>query len=86
MPLKILTNLTGSVSKKKTFVEPRGVLQTVHDEPKPGFFRHATLGHGGVVIKRRTADAKGNITEIGVAIPMEELIALAEAHEPLLVP
>jgi hypothetical protein len=67
-----LTNLTAEIDSTSEFCESRGILHTVHDEPVRGFFRRASLGASGLVL-RRGDDA--------VAIPMAELWKLAEQHE-----
>ena len=72
-----LTNLTAEIDYASEFRESRGILHTVHDEPVPGFFRRASLGASGLVL-RRGNDAVG--------IPMAELWTLAEQHEPALKP
>jgi len=72
----LLTNLTAEAGEA-TWVEPRGILQSVHDEPVTGFFRNATLGAAGVVLKRG---------DRSVGIPLAELFKLAEAADPAFVP
>lgn len=69
--MKLLTNLTGETTEQN-WNEPRGILQSVHDEPKPGLIRRMTLGAGGLMFNR------GNIK---VGIPMADLIALFEKAE-----
>ncbi len=70
--MKVLKNLTGELVETD-YREPRGILQQVHQEVAPGFFRLACLGSAGLVLKRGADTA--------VAIPLEELWKLAEAHE-----
>lgn len=74
--MKILTQLSAT-STDGTFTESRGILQSVQDEPKPGFFRLVSLGGDGVQI--RHADKV-------VAIPLSELLTLVQTHEPGLIP
>ena len=74
--MKILTQLSATPIEAQ-WTEPRGILQAVHDEPVPGFIRSASLGAGGVLIK------KGDAV---LGIPLAELFRLAEAHEPAMIP
>lgn len=57
------------------FVEPRGILQCVHWEPKRGFICRINLGEAGLVMTRGKDQ---------VAIPLEEIAALCAAHNPAL--
>lgn len=70
----VLTHLTANKTQAP-FNEPRGIVQVVADEPSPGFIRKVSLGAGGLVISHG---------ENKVAIPLAELLALAEKHEPAL--
>ena len=75
--MKIIGNLTAENVTEGDLPETRGVITAVHDEPVSGFFRSIKLTGDGIVI------AKGNAA---VAIPLAELLKLAEAHEELLCP
>ena len=70
--MKILTQLSATLTEAE-FIEPRGVLQVVHAEPKPGIHVQISLGGGGLIIRRR--DAK-------VGIPLAALLQLAGEHCP----
>jgi hypothetical protein len=72
----LLTELNATAAEGQ-WTERRGVLQSVHDEPKPGFFRTVTLGPAGVLVKR--GDAL-------VGIPLADIIKLAAAADPRLNP
>lgn len=75
--MKILSNLKATATEG-AWTEPRGILQTIHDEPAKGFFRKATLGAGGLILERDKNTAVG--------IPLAELFALAAKFEPGLLP
>lgn len=74
--MKILTQLTANASERD-LPETRGSITAVHDEPVPGFFRQLRLTGTALVISRR---------DRAIAIPLPELFALAELHEPALTP
>lgn len=74
--MKIITTLSGTASEAD-WTEPRGILQTIHDEPQPGFFRRITLGGAGIVVRRG---------EHAIGIPLAVLLQLAEQIEPALAP
>ena len=74
--MKTIENLVGT-SEDKPFNEPRGVITGVHDESYPGWFRRVSLGSAGLQV------TKG---DVGVVIPLDALLKLAEAHEPGLRP
>jgi hypothetical protein len=57
--------------------EPRGVVAQVCDEPVKGFLRKVQLGEAGVTIRQGKAV---------VGIPLAQLLKLAEAVEPALLP
>jgi hypothetical protein len=70
--LPLLTNLSGTVAAGE-FIEPRGILTTVHHEGQPGVFVKVQLGEGGLIIRHRQA---------AVGIPLAELLALAAQLTP----
>jgi hypothetical protein len=72
----VLENLS-AMRSELAYHEARGILQTVHEEPVPGFFRRATIGPAGVVLSSGDAE---------VAIPLAELFRVAAVHEPRLNP
>jgi hypothetical protein len=74
--MKQLTNLKADVADAP-WLEPHGIISTVHDEPRPGVFRQVQLGGAGLTIRH-------NKTVVG--IPLAAIIALAETAEPLLNP
>lgn len=74
--MKQLTELSATASEAE-WREPRGVIQTIHDEPVKGFFRRITLGAAGLVIRCKAGE---------VGIPLDALLKLAEQHEPKLRP
>lgn len=72
----ILTHLKATPAAGE-IQEPRGILTTLYDEPVPGFIRHVKLGSAGLVIRTGLAT---------VAIPLPELLRLAEEADPALAP
>lgn len=78
-----MIQLTGlqpeKISPAATFQKARCITSAVHYEfpDAPGCFLHIHLGNEGVTVGHG---------ESLVAIPLEELIALAINHEPRLVP
>lgn len=75
--MKIITQLSGE-STDGLWAERCGWRQVLHIESQPGHFRQAMMGSAGLVIQ----DTQGH----AVAIPLAELVALAEQHEPKLLP
>jgi hypothetical protein len=74
--MKTLTQLSATV-EDLPYHEPRGILQSVHVEPQPGFFLRVELGAAGVRVRRGNA---------AVLLPLASLVALAQEHEPELIP
>ena len=74
--MKILSKLSAAESIEATWTEPRGgVISAVFDESEPGVIRRITLMGGGIIINRG---------DVRVAIPLEDLLTLAEKCEPAL--
>lgn len=74
--MKTLTNLTAKAADSK-FEHAPGHRHSIGEQPVIGYARAAQFGQAGVVF------TNGNYS---VAIPIEELWALAEKHEPGLKP
>lgn len=72
-----LSNLTASPdAAAKEISGPRGVTSAVHFELSPGAFVHVLLSAEGLIVRHG---------DIGVALPLHEIITLAVLHEPRLV-
>lgn len=72
----ILQNLTASPSSGE-WTEPRGNVSAVHHEVAPGCLVYVTLGVAGVSVFHG---------ESKVGIPLDAIIALAQAHDASLKP
>ncbi len=78
--MKVITELKGMVNPTAVYTEERGTVQSVHCEPQPGFFLRVQLGSAGVTVRRPS------LPDAVVAIPLAEILALAEKHDPRLAP
>ena len=67
-----IKKLSGTV-EDAAWNEPRGVLQSIYDEPAPGVIRRVSLGEAGLILQRGDKCC---------GIPLSDLIALAEQHLP----
>ena len=74
--MKTLTNLAATLTETN-YTEPHGVRAAVLHEPVEGWFVQVRLGSSGVTVDHGPWK---------VAIPLAEIIALAELHEPGLKP
>ena len=74
--MQLITNLTGNLNEGH-YVELRGHITMLHDEPVSGFFRIASLGEAGLVFSRGPDR---------MAVPISELWKLVEAHNAAFVP
>jgi hypothetical protein len=74
--MKTLTQLTAT-PVDTDYREPHGVRSAVLHEPVDGWFVHIKLGGAGVTISHGK--------DI-IAIPLAELVALAQQHAPELLP
>jgi hypothetical protein len=70
----VLTQLTAAKVTQQDYADA-GVRQTIHHSPQRGINRQVSLGPSGVTI------ARGNAV---VAIPIDELLRIADAAEPRL--
>ena len=70
--MKTVTKLTAQ-AVEAVWTEPHGVISAVHDEPQPGVLRQLRLGGAGLTFRRGALE---------VGIPLAELIALFDGHEP----
>jgi hypothetical protein len=75
--ITVITALEGKSEIRPVWSEPHGCLQTVMDSPAPGFIRQIMLGAEGLQIRHH---------ENWVVIPKDVLLALAEQHDPAIVP
>lgn len=73
--MKILTQLKAQLSPVDTYIETRGIVQSVHLEPEPGFFIRVQIGEAGLTIIRPGVEGAQ------FAIPHAELIALVTKHD-----
>ena len=71
--MKTLVNLTAILTETQWPDPQRSALAALHHELSPGLFIHIGLGSAGLQIYQNA--------ERAVAIPLEELVKLARAHE-----
>ncbi len=74
--MKILGHLTGKIINAE-WDENRGTIQAAHVEVQPGCFVHVALGAAGVTVFHGKSK---------IALPMAELLALAQHHDASLKP
>lgn len=75
--MKTIISLSGCVGPDREHFDPRGVVRTIADEPKRGFFRALSLGGAGLVARQGRCE---------IMIPLDELWRLIERAEPAFVP
>ncbi len=73
----MLKKLSAEAVGAVTWNDPRGVKTSVHHELAPGCFLHIDLGAGALVVRHGQS---------GIVIPIEQLVTLAQTHDPSLIP